>query len=79
MTKGIIRVLYKSPVPLFGSSTLLFCLYMLAVPLQDTREMILSRNYKTPLLLLHPLGGWTKADDVPLKVCHLKSMLTTKR
>ena len=30
--------------------------------------MILSRGYKNPVLLLHPLGGWTKADDVPLKV-----------
>lgn len=36
--------------------------------IQDTREMILSRGYKNPVLLLHPLGGWTKADDVPLKV-----------
>ena len=35
---------------------------------QDTREMILSRGYRNPVLLLHPLGGWTKADDVPLKV-----------
>ena len=30
--------------------------------------MILSRGYRNPVLLLHPLGGWTKADDVPLKV-----------
>jgi ATP sulfurylase len=35
--------------------------------LQDTRELILSRGYQNPVLLLHPLGGWTKADDVPLK------------
>jgi hypothetical protein len=35
--------------------------------LQDTREMLLRRGYKNPVLLLHPLGGWTKADDVPLK------------
>lgn len=35
----------------------------------------LSRNYllffsgyKNPTLLLHPLGGWTKDDDVPLAV-----------
>ena len=34
---------------------------------QDTREMI--RGYRNPVLLLHPLGGWTKADDVSLKVC----------
>ena len=30
--------------------------------------MILSRGYRNPVLLLHPLGGWTKADNVPLKV-----------
>jgi hypothetical protein len=24
-------------------------------------------GYKNPLLLLHPLGGYTKADDVPLE------------
>lgn len=39
-----------------------------ALLMKDTREMILSRGYKTPILLLHPLGGWTKADDVPLKI-----------
>ena len=31
--------------------------------------MLLRRGYKNPVLLLHPLGGWTKADDVPLKTC----------
>ena len=30
--------------------------------------MLSSRGYKNPVLLLHPLGGWTKADDVPLPV-----------
>lgn len=25
-------------------------------------------GYKNPILLLHPLGGWTKDDDVPLAV-----------
>lgn len=34
---------------------------------QDTHEMILSRGHQNPVLLLHPLGGWTKSDDVPLK------------
>ena len=29
--------------------------------------MLVRRGYKNPVLLLHPLGGWTKADDVPLK------------
>lgn len=28
----------------------------------------LCRGYSHPVLLLHPLGGWTKADDVPLAV-----------
>lgn len=36
--------------------------------MQDTHEKLLARGYKKPVLLLHPLGGWTKADDVPLKV-----------
>ena len=26
----------------------------------------MERGYKSPVLLLHPLGGWTKDDDVPL-------------
>lgn len=29
---------------------------------------MLERGYKKPVLLLHPLGGWTKDDDVPLAV-----------
>lgn len=36
--------------------------------LQDTREMLNQRGYRNPVLLLHPLGGWTKSDDVPLAV-----------
>lgn len=28
----------------------------------------MERGYKKPVLLLHPLGGWTKDDDVPLHV-----------
>lgn len=28
----------------------------------------LKANYEHPVLLLHPIGGWTKDDDVPLKV-----------
>ena len=35
--------------------------------LQDTRRKLLERGYHNPVLLLHPLGGWTKDDDVPLK------------
>ena len=32
----------------------------------DTARKLKERGYKKPVLLLHPLGGWTKADDVPL-------------
>ena len=36
---------------------------------QDTRRRLLEeRGFKKPVLLLHPLGGWTKDDDVPLAV-----------
>ena len=34
--------------------------------LKDTREKLLTLGYKNPILLLHPLGGWCKDDDVPL-------------
>jgi len=34
--------------------------------LKDTREQLLKLGYKNPVLLLHPLGGWVKDDDVPL-------------
>ncbi|XP_072279859.1 bifunctional 3'-phosphoadenosine 5'-phosphosulfate synthase 2 isoform X2 [Pyxicephalus adspersus] len=37
-----------------------------ALLMQDTRRHLLDRGYKSPVLLLHPLGGWTKDDDVPL-------------
>ncbi|GAU94384.1 hypothetical protein RvY_06165-2 [Ramazzottius varieornatus] len=39
-----------------------------ALLMQDTRRQLLGRGYKNPTLLLHPLGGWTKDDDVPLDV-----------
>jgi 3'-phosphoadenosine 5'-phosphosulfate synthase len=32
------------------------------------RERLMARGYKNPVLWLSPLGGWTKADDVPLDV-----------
>lgn len=39
-----------------------------ALLMQDTKRQLLERGYKKPVLLLHPLGGWTKDDDVPLAV-----------
>lgn len=36
--------------------------------MNDTRRRLLDMGYKNPVLLLHPLGGYTKADDVPLDV-----------
>ncbi|GLT42194.1 hypothetical protein SLA2020_162080 [Shorea laevis] len=37
-----------------------------ALLMTDTRCRLLEMGYKNPVLLLHPLGGYTKADDVPL-------------
>ncbi|XP_030058939.1 bifunctional 3'-phosphoadenosine 5'-phosphosulfate synthase 2 isoform X1 [Microcaecilia unicolor] len=37
-----------------------------ALLMQDTKRRLLERGYRHPVLLLHPLGGWTKDDDVPL-------------
>uniref|UniRef100_A0A8C2ZF21 3'-phosphoadenosine 5'-phosphosulfate synthase 2a n=1 Tax=Cyclopterus lumpus TaxID=8103 RepID=A0A8C2ZF21_CYCLU len=37
-----------------------------ALLMQDTKRRLLERGYRNPVLLLHPLGGWTKDDDVPL-------------
>ncbi|KAH7931670.1 hypothetical protein HPB51_029698 [Rhipicephalus microplus] len=39
-----------------------------ALLMQDTRRHLTEKGYKKPVLLLHPLGGWTKDDDVPLAV-----------
>lgn len=39
-----------------------------ALLMNDTRRRLLEMGYKNPILLLHPLGGFTKADDVPLAV-----------
>ncbi|XP_054822423.1 ATP sulfurylase 1, chloroplastic-like [Prosopis cineraria] len=38
-----------------------------ALLMTDTRRRLLDMGYKNPVLLLHPLGGYTKADDVPLE------------
>ncbi|CAN4116528.1 unnamed protein product [Withania somnifera] len=37
-----------------------------ALLMTDTRRRLLEMGYKNPVLLLHPLGGYTKEDDVPL-------------
>ncbi|XP_010932834.1 ATP sulfurylase 1, chloroplastic [Elaeis guineensis] len=37
-----------------------------ALLMTDTRRRLLEMGYRNPILLLHPLGGFTKADDVPL-------------
>lgn len=39
-----------------------------ALLMQDTHEKLRAEGFKKPTLLLHPLGGWTKDDDVPLDV-----------
>lgn len=39
-----------------------------ALLMNDTRRRLLETGFKNPILLLHPLGGFTKADDVPLDV-----------
>ncbi|XP_067621692.1 bifunctional 3'-phosphoadenosine 5'-phosphosulfate synthase [Eurosta solidaginis] len=39
-----------------------------ALLMQDTKRQLTKRGFKKPVLLLHPLGGWTKDDDVPLAV-----------
>jgi 3'-phosphoadenosine 5'-phosphosulfate synthase len=37
-----------------------------ALLMHDTSRRLKERGYVNPVLLLHPLGGWTKDDDVPL-------------
>ena len=39
-----------------------------ALLMNDCKRQLVERGFKKPVLLLHPLGGWTKDDDVPLKV-----------
>jgi len=42
--------------------------YFYITVFQDTRRRLEEYGFKKPILLLHPLGGWTKDDDVPLSV-----------
>ena len=37
-----------------------------ALLMNDCKRQLVERGFKKPVLLLHPLGGWTKGDDVPL-------------
>jgi len=39
-----------------------------ALLMSDCKRQLVERGYSRPVLLLHPLGGWTKDDDVPLPV-----------
>ncbi|XP_044750119.1 bifunctional 3'-phosphoadenosine 5'-phosphosulfate synthase isoform X2 [Coccinella septempunctata] len=39
-----------------------------ALLMTDTLKQLEERGFRRPVLLLHPLGGWTKDDDVPLYV-----------
>ena len=39
-----------------------------ALLMSDCRRKLVKEGFCKPMLLLHPLGGWTKDDDVPLKV-----------
>lgn len=39
-----------------------------ALLMTDTKRQLCERGFKKPVLLLNPLGGWTKDDDVPLPV-----------
>lgn len=39
-----------------------------ALLMSDCRRRLVADGFDKPVLLLHPLGGWTKDDDVPLEV-----------
>lgn len=36
--------------------------------INETFRELRAMGYENPVLLLHPIGGWTKDDDVPLEV-----------
>ena len=42
-----------------------------ALLMKDCQRQLTERGFQNPVLLLHPLGGWTKDDDVPLAVSTL--------
>ena len=42
-----------------------------ALLMKDCKRQLLEKGHSNPVLLLHPLGGWTKDDDVPLDVSSL--------
>lgn len=37
-----------------------------ALLMNYTRDTLINRGYKNPILLVHPVGGWLKEDDVDL-------------
>ena len=39
-----------------------------ALLMRHCRQELVKEGFSRPVLLLHPLGGWTKDDDVPLEV-----------
>ena len=39
-----------------------------ALLMRHCRQELVKEGFGRPVLLLHPLGGWTKDDDVPLEV-----------
>ena len=43
-------------------------IFQLNMIFQDCKSQLVDKGFKKPVLLLHPLGGWTKEDDVPLSV-----------
>lgn len=49
--------------------------FQLRNPLHNGHVLLINKtfeklraSYEKPVLLLHPIGGWTKDDDIPLKV-----------
>ena len=36
--------------------------------METARELLMKQGFHNSVLLLHPLGGWTKDDDVPLNI-----------